>query len=73
MTSAYRRDHIRSVKNDEFERLDVSARAAIVAQSTALEALYPSPVASTAEMVALRRAMARFLIDSGKASLSGVI
>ncbi len=72
MTSAYRRDHITSLKNDEFERLALSARTAIIAQATAFEALYPLPVASNGEKLALRRAMARFLIDSGKASLSGV-
>lgn len=73
MTSAYRRDHIKSVKNDEFERLSAPVRAVIVAQCSAFEALYPTPVASTGEMLALRRAMARFLIDSGKASLVGAV
>lgn len=72
MSSTYRRDHIKSVRNDEFERLDAPARADIVAAVTAFEGLYPAPVASEAEKTALRRALARFLIDSGKASLAGV-
>ncbi len=71
MTSAYRRDHILTLRNDEFERLPASARATVVSQSNALEALYPTPAATAAELTALRRAMARFLIDSGKISLSG--
>jgi hypothetical protein len=73
VTSAYRRDHITSLKNDEFERLDTAAQADIIAAATAFEALYPVPVASNGERIALKRAMARFLIDSGKASLAGVV
>lgn len=73
MTSTYRRDHIRSVKNDEFDRLDVSTREDITAAVASLAALYPTPAASSGEVRALQRAMARYLIDSGKASTAGVI
>ncbi len=73
MTSAYRRDHILNVKNDEFERLTTTARANITASITAFAALYPAPVASSGERKALERAMARYLIDSGKASTAGVL
>jgi hypothetical protein len=72
MTSAYRRDHIRSVTNDEFERLPAQARADIVALSDNLAAIYPTPVATSGEVKALRRAMARFLIDSGKVTFPPV-
>lgn len=73
MTSAYRRDHIRSVKNDEFERLGVASRADIMAAITTLAALYPTPVASSGETKAAYRALARYLIDSGKASAAGEV
>ena len=73
MTSTYRRDHILDVKNDEFDRLATSARSNIVDMVDAFEALYAEPVASAGEVRALQRALARFLIDSGKASEAGVV
>lgn len=73
MTSAYRRDHITSPSNDEFERLNDAARALIGASITAFATLYPTPVASNGERRALERAFARYLIDSGKASTAGVL
>ena len=73
MTSTYRRDHILSPKNDEFDRLTTPARLDIAAAVTAINALYPSPTPSNGEVRALQRAMARFLIDSGKASANGVL
>jgi len=74
MTSAYRRDHIHSVRNDEFERLGEVSRARIVAMVGELEALYPAgPAVSSGERKALQRAAARFLIDSGKAQAAGEV
>ncbi len=73
MTSAYRRDHIADPSNDEFERLDVTARADIVTMISTFAMLYPTPVASNGERRALERAFARYLIDSGKASTAGVL
>ena len=75
MTSRYRRDHIKSVKNDEFEALSPEARAIIVEHATAYEAEVDTvtPVVSSGERTALRRALARFVIDSGIASARGWI
>lgn len=73
MSSTYRRDHILDVRNDEFERLTAPARADLTAAVAALAALYPTPTASGGEARALERAMARYLIDSGKASAAGVL
>lgn len=73
VTSAYRRDHILDLRNDEFERLTVAARNNITAAVSSFAALYPEPVASSGERRALERAMARYLIDSGKASQAGVL
>lgn len=73
MTSAYRRDHLTDVANDELDALTAPTRADIVAAVTAFEALYPLPVASSGETTALKRALARYLIDSGKASTAGVL
>ncbi len=71
MTSTYRREHEPFPRNDEFERLGAGARANITAAVTSFEALYPLPAASAGEVLAAKRALARFLIDSGKASLAG--
>ncbi len=73
MTSAYRRDHLTSPTNPEEEALTTAARLNIAAAITAFAALYPSPVASNGETLALTRAFARYLIDSGKASANGVL
>lgn len=73
MTSAYRRDHITHPTNDEFEHLTTAARSNITAAIASFAALYPTPVASSGERRALERAMARYLIDSGKASEAGVL
>lgn len=74
MTSAYRRDHIKSVRNDEFERLTEPGRMSIIAASDAFAASVVTegtPLPSSGERLALRRAMARFLIDSGIAGARG--
>ncbi len=73
MTSTYRRDHEPFPRNDEYERLASSGRAAIASAVTTFEALYPLPVASAGETAALKRAFARYLIDSGKASTAGLL
>jgi len=73
MTSDYRRDHDLTVKNDEFDRLAGSARANIIVAVENFSAHYPLPVASAGETLALKRAFARYLIDSGKASVAGVV
>lgn len=73
MTSSYRRDHILDVTNDEFEHLTTSARLNITTAIATFAGLYPTPVASAGERRALERAMARYLIDSGKASAAGVL
>jgi len=74
VTSTYRRDHIRSVKSDEFERLGAASRADISTMVAAFEARWPAgDPASEGERTALRRAAARFLIDSGKASAAGEV
>lgn len=72
MTSTYRRDHILTVKNDEWEWINATARADVIALVNALSALYPGPV-TAGETKALYRACARYLIDSGKASAAGVL
>ncbi len=74
MTSAYRRDHIKSVKNDEFEALSDAGRAAVINGSAFFEGIVDTdgtPMVSNGERTALRRAMARFVIDSGIASARG--
>lgn len=74
MTSAYRRDHIKTVRNDEVTRLDYDAQMLITDAATAFQAsaVTPdTPLPSEGEKLALRRAMARFLIDSGIASARG--
>jgi hypothetical protein len=73
MTSDYRRDHILDVKNDEYERLGTAARGHINNVVAILEGFYEEPPASAGETKALKRACARYLIDSGKASLAGEV
>jgi hypothetical protein len=73
MTSTYRRDHEPSPLWDEYERLSSSGRASITTAVDAFEVLHPTPAASESEKRALRRAFARFLIDSGKASEEGLV
>lgn len=76
MTSAYRRDHIKGVRNDEFEALTEPGRMSIISEASAFEAavwVMDAPLPSAGEKLALRRAMARFLIDSGIASARGWI
>lgn len=73
MTSDYRRDHLTDVASDELDALTASAIANIVSAVNSFQALYPLPVASTGETIALKRAFARYLIDSGKASTAGVL
>lgn len=74
MTSMYRRDHIKSVRNDEFERLSLEGRTIIINAAAFFEGQADTddtPVPSAGERIALKRAMARFVIDSGIASARG--
>lgn len=76
MTAAYRREHIKNVANDEFEALSQEGRDIIVQYSLEYEAAVSTPVTpaiGSGERTALRRAMARFVIDSGIASARGWI
>lgn len=76
MTSAYRRDHIRGVRNDEFDALTEPGRMSIIIAATTFAATAAgedTPLPSAGEKLALHRAMARFLIDSGIASARGWI
>jgi hypothetical protein len=73
VTSAYRRDHEPFPRNDEYERIALSGRLDIDAAIVSFEALYPTPAAPESETRALRRAFARYLIDSGKASAAGLV
>jgi hypothetical protein len=74
MTSTYRRDHITSVRNDEFERISEAGRTIIINAAAFFEGQVDTddtPVPSSGERIALKRAMARFVIDSGIASARG--
>lgn len=74
MTSTYRRDHIKSVKNDEFERLADEGQNIIINSASFFEGQADTdttPTPSAGERLALKRAMARFVIDSGIASARG--
>lgn len=74
MTSSYRRDHILSVRNDEFERLSSAGQDIIINAAAFFEGQADTddtPEPSAGERVALKRAMARFVIDSGIASARG--
>jgi hypothetical protein len=72
MTSTYRRDHQGTVKNDEWNLIDATAQARIVAAYNTLIALYPlGTTPSSGERMAFLRAGARLLIDSGKADANG--
>ena len=73
MINTYRRDSKGKVRNDELDLLKIAARLNIAAAVTSFSALYPLPAASSGEVLALQRAFARFLIDSGKASTGGVL
>jgi len=74
MTSTYRRDHEPFPTWDEYERLSEAGRSVINSSASLFEGSAdtddtPSP--SEGERRALKRAMARFLIDSGIASARG--
>jgi hypothetical protein len=74
MTSDYRRDHILDVRNDEYERLSDAGRTIINNAAAFFEGQADTddtPTPSAGERVALKRAMARFVIDSGIASARG--
>lgn len=76
MTSAYRREHIKSASFDEFDALAPAAQAIIINASAFYEGLVDTdetPAPSEGEKLALKRAMARFVIDSGIASYRGWI
>ncbi len=74
MTSAYRRDHLTNVANDELDALDSATRVDIAVAIAEFVADYPAGDAPSAgETLALSRAFARYLIDSGKASANGVL
>jgi hypothetical protein len=65
-----------TMKNDPFERIGTTAQALIAAHAASFEAAYfttGDPTPSEGERLALRRAMARFLIDSGMASAHGEV
>jgi hypothetical protein len=70
----YRRDHEPFPRNDEFDRI-ASAGRAIIINSAAFflgqADTVDTPVPSEGEERALKRAMARYLIDSGIASARG--
>ncbi len=75
MTNHYRRDH-RPAPNDEFLRLSVEGQAIIRNAANFFEGqadTESTPPPSEGERLALRRAMARFLIDSGIASARGFV
>jgi len=73
MTSAYRRDHA-TIGTDELGLLNTAARMNIVAAVTAFVVLYPAgDPPSSGETLALQRAFARYLVDSGKASENGAL
>lgn len=74
MSSTYRRDHILDVKNDEYERVSEAGRTIINNAAAFFEGqadTETTPVPSAGERIALKRAMARFVIDSGIASARG--
>lgn len=74
MSSDYRRDHITDVKNDEYERISVEGRTIINNSAAFFEGqadTADTPIPSAGERIALKRAMARFVIDSGIASARG--
>lgn len=74
MTSDYRRDHEPFPRNDEFERVSQEGRTIIINAAAFFEGQVDTagtPVPSEGERLALKRAMARFVIDSGIASTRG--
>lgn len=74
MTSLYRRDHEPFPTNDEYERLAVEGRTIITNAAAFFEGQADTddtPEPSESERRALKRAMARFVIDSGIASQRG--
>lgn len=74
MTSTYRRDHEPMPTWDEYERLSVDGRTVINNAAAFFEGQADTdstPVPSEGERRALKRAMARFVIDSGIASSRG--
>lgn len=74
MTSDYRRDHEPFPRYDEFERINDTGRAFIINAAAFFEGQVDTddtPEPSEGERLALKRAMARFVIDSGIASSRG--
>jgi hypothetical protein len=74
MTSTYRRDHEPFPRNDEYERVSEAGRTIINNAAAFFEGQVDTddtPVPSEGERLALKRAMARFVIDSGIASARG--
>lgn len=74
MTSMYRRDHEPFPRYDEFERVSEAGRTIITNAAAFFEGQVDTddtPVPSDGERQALKRAMARFVIDSGIASARG--
>ncbi len=74
MTSTYRRDHEPFPRNDEYERVSEAGRAVIDNAAAFFEGqvdTVDTPLPSAGERLALKRAMARFVIDSGMASARG--
>jgi hypothetical protein len=74
MTSDYRRDHITSPTNDEFDHISAAGQTIIINSAAFFEGQVDTddtPTPSEGERLALKRAMARFVIDSGIASARG--
>jgi hypothetical protein len=74
VTSTYRRDHEPFPLNDEFERVAEAGQTIITNAAAFFEGQVDTddtPVPSEGERRALKRAMARFVIDSGIASARG--
>lgn len=75
MSSRYLRDKA-AVPNDEFLRLNIDGQALIRNSAAFFEGQADepgTPTPSEGERLALRRAMARFMIDSGIASARGFV
>lgn len=75
MTDALRREK-KPMPNDPFDRLTASGQALVRNGANFFEGMADEPgdpTPSEGERLALRRAMARFLIDSGIASARGYV
>lgn len=76
MPANYGREKRASVPNDPFERLSPEGQALVRNGASFFEGMVDQPgdpTPSEGERLALKRAMARFLIDSGLASSRGYV